>query len=73
MTTARILIVEDECIIAANLQRRITRLGYEVVVIEDACRGIGVPLGNGHTTMDAARERLLGLGVRIVTSADLGA
>ena len=42
------------------------RLGYEVVVIEDACRGIGVPLGNGRTTMDEARERLAQLGVRIV-------
>src|SRR5215469_17062052 len=38
--------------------------GYQVVVIEDACRGIGVPLGNGRTTMDEARERLAQLGVR---------
>ena len=49
------------------------RLGYEVVVIEDACRGIGVPLGNGRTTMDEARERLARLGVRFVGSAELGA
>ena len=49
------------------------RLGYEVVVIEDACRGIGVPLGNGRTTMDEARERLARLGVRIVSSAELAA
>ena len=49
------------------------RLGYEVVVIEDACRGIGVPLTNGRTTLDAARERLAGLGVRIGSSAELGA
>ena len=49
------------------------RLGYEVVVIEDACRGIGMPLGNSRTTMDAARERLAGLGVRMVSSAVLGA
>ena len=49
------------------------RLGYEVVVIEDACRGIGVPLGNGRTTMDEARERLVQLGVRFVGSAELGA
>jgi nicotinamidase/pyrazinamidase len=32
------------------------RLGYDVVLIEDARRGIGVPLGNGRTTMDEARE-----------------
>jgi nicotinamidase/pyrazinamidase len=49
------------------------RLGYEVVVIEDACRGIGVPLGNGRTTMDEARERLVQLGVRFVSSSELGA
>jgi nicotinamidase/pyrazinamidase len=49
------------------------RLGYAVVVIEDACRGIGVPLAGGRTTMEAARERLLGLGARIVTSSDIAA
>jgi nicotinamidase/pyrazinamidase len=49
------------------------RLGYEVVVIEDACRGIGIPLGDGRTTMDQTRERLSGLGVRIITSEALTA
>ncbi|HEY7578628.1 MAG TPA: bifunctional nicotinamidase/pyrazinamidase [Acetobacteraceae bacterium] len=49
------------------------RLGYEVVVIEDACRGIGVPLDNGRTTMDDARQRLARLGVRFIASSDLGA
>lgn len=48
------------------------RLGYQVVVIEDACRGIGVPLANGRTTLDAARDRLRGLGTRFVASADIG-
>jgi CheY-like chemotaxis protein len=33
MTTARILIVEDERIIAADLRRHVTRLGYEVVAL----------------------------------------
>ena len=47
------------------------RLGYDVVVIEDACRGIGVPLPNGRTSMDEARERLARLGVALVTSADI--
>lgn len=47
------------------------RLGYEVFVVEDACRGIGIPLGEGRTTIDAARERLAGMGVRFVTSADI--
>jgi nicotinamidase/pyrazinamidase len=48
-------------------------LGYEVVVIEDACRGIAVPLSGGRTSMDEARERLAQLGVRFVTSDGLAA
>lgn len=48
-------------------------LGYEVVVIEDACRGIGVPLENGRTTVDEARDRLTGLNVQFVTSDALRA
>ena len=47
------------------------RLGHAVVVIEDACRGIGLPLPEGGTTMDAARRRLHGLGVRFVDSGAL--
>ena len=47
------------------------RLGYEVVVIEDSCRGIGVPLANGRTTLDEARERLARLGARMVVSGDI--
>jgi nicotinamidase/pyrazinamidase len=47
------------------------RLGYEVMVIEDACRGIGVPLADGHTTLDAARDRLTRLGVRLIASTEL--
>jgi nicotinamidase/pyrazinamidase len=47
------------------------RLGYDVTVIEDACRGIGIPTANGRTTLDEARERLEAAGVRFVTSAAL--
>jgi nicotinamidase/pyrazinamidase len=47
------------------------RLGYEVVLIEDACRGIGLPTSAGRTTLDEARVRLAGLGVRFVRSDDL--
>lgn len=57
------------------------RLGYEVLVIEDACRGIALPTtagrtmhtGASRTTMDEARDRLKNLGVGFLTSADLGA
>jgi len=46
------------------------RLGYEVVLIEDACRGIGLPEG-GRTTIDIALHRLRAAGIRIATSADV--
>jgi nicotinamidase/pyrazinamidase len=48
------------------------RLGYEAFVVEDACRGIGLPVEGGGTTIDAARRRLEGMGVRFVTSDALG-
>jgi nicotinamidase/pyrazinamidase len=48
------------------------RLGYEAFVVEDACRGIGLPVEGGGTTMDAARRRLEAMGVRFVTSDALG-
>ncbi|MFC7476750.1 bifunctional nicotinamidase/pyrazinamidase [Dankookia sp. GCM10030260] len=49
------------------------RLGYAVFVVEDACRGIGLPLEGGGTTLDAARRRLAALGVGFVRSEDLAA
>ncbi|HUN43124.1 MAG TPA: bifunctional nicotinamidase/pyrazinamidase [Acetobacteraceae bacterium] len=48
------------------------RLGYDVTVIEDACRGIGIPLGQSRTTLDEARERAAGLGVRFAGSDVVG-
>jgi nicotinamidase/pyrazinamidase len=48
-------------------------LGYEVVVVEDACRGIGIPMANGRTTMDEARDRLTSLRVQFVNSDALRA
>ncbi len=45
-------------------------LGYEVLVIADACRGIALPTTDGRTTMDEAYDRLTTLGVRFVHSAD---
>ncbi len=47
------------------------RLGYDVTIIEDACRGIGIPTTAGRTTIDDARERLTGLGVHFITSESL--
>jgi nicotinamidase/pyrazinamidase len=48
------------------------RLGFEVVVIEDACRGIGLPLPEGGTTLEAARRRLGGMGVTFLRSDAIG-
>ena len=47
------------------------QLGYDVVVVEDACRGIGLPAGAGRTTLDEARDRLTALGVRFIASDTL--
>lgn len=47
------------------------RLGFQAFVIEDACRGIAMPAGDGRTTMDLAQGRLERLGVRFVTADGL--
>jgi nicotinamidase/pyrazinamidase len=44
------------------------RLGYEVTIVEDACRAIALPAAQGRTTMDDARDRLTVLGVRFANS-----
>jgi nicotinamidase/pyrazinamidase len=46
------------------------RLGYDVTIVEDACRAIALATPAGRTTMDEARDRLTGLGVRFAASAD---
>jgi nicotinamidase/pyrazinamidase len=43
-------------------------LGFSVTIIEDACRGIGLPASGNRTTMDDARDRLTSLGVRYAHS-----
>ena len=45
--------------------------GYEVFVIEDACRGIGLRKPDGATSMEAALRRLSDRGVRLVGSNEL--
>lgn len=46
------------------------RLG-SAVIIEDACRGIGLPLPDGQTTIRAAHDKLAALGVRFIGSSAL--
>lgn len=47
------------------------RVGFHVVVIQDACRGIGLPTPDGRTTIEAARDRMLAAGVRFTDTAAL--
>jgi nicotinamidase/pyrazinamidase len=47
------------------------RLGFATLVIEDACRGIGLPTADGRTSIEEARDRLTARGVEFVASADL--
>ena len=47
------------------------RLGYSVTIVEDACRPIALPTSPGVTTMDEARKRLSGFGVRFIQSGEL--
>ncbi len=45
------------------------RLGFDVTIVEDGCRGIGLPTPDGRTTIEAARDRLTEVGVRFVHSS----
>ena len=47
------------------------RLGFSVTIIQDACRGIGLPASPGRTTMDDARDRLIALGAGFIESREL--
>jgi nicotinamidase/pyrazinamidase len=47
------------------------KLGYTVFVIEDACRGIGLPVAGGGTTIDAAKRTLTAAGVSFLGSAQI--
>jgi nicotinamidase/pyrazinamidase len=47
------------------------RLDFTVTVVEDACRGIGLPEPGGRTTIDTTRDRLTAMGVRFVDSSQM--
>jgi nicotinamidase/pyrazinamidase len=48
-------------------------LGYQVLVVEDACRGIAIPTVDDRTSLDEGRDHLVAAGVRFVTSGELAA
>lgn len=47
------------------------QLGYQVVLVTDACRGIGIPQPTGGNSIDAMLDKLLALGVTMTTTAEL--
>ena len=47
------------------------QLGFSVTIIEDACRGIGLPSSDQLTTMHEARARLAAIGAQFIDSAEL--
>ncbi len=47
------------------------RAGFSAIVVEDACRGIGLPLANGDNTLAAAQSRLTSIGVLFVAMDEL--
>ncbi|MGA2761939.1 MAG: bifunctional nicotinamidase/pyrazinamidase [Spirochaetia bacterium] len=55
----------DYCVRASALDAR--RLGFDVSVIRDACRGVDFPMGS----IDKALMEMEGAGIRLITSADV--
>lgn len=47
-------------------------LGFEVVVVRDLTRAIGIPLDNGQTTTDDMDRKFTAAGVHVVQASDIG-
>ena len=58
----------DFCVAWSALDAR--EMGFEVVVVEDACRAIAAPLPPGGTTWDAARTSMRDAGVQFAAMSD---
>jgi len=56
----------DYCVRSSALDAR--RLGFEVTVIRDACRGVGFPIGS----VEKALSEMKAAGVRLITSEEVG-
>jgi nicotinamidase/pyrazinamidase len=59
----------DFCV--ANSAEDALEMNLPVYVIEDACRGIGIPVEEHKTTIDLAKENLSSKGVKFIKSYDL--
>ncbi len=47
------------------------RAGFQAIVLEDACRAIGLPIAGGQTSLSLAGKRLLECGVIFANTDDL--
>jgi nicotinamidase/pyrazinamidase len=47
------------------------RAGFQAIVLEDACRAIGLPIAGGQTSLSLAGKRLLEYGVIFANTDDL--
>ncbi len=59
----------DFCVGYTALDAR--SLGYEVVILGDATRGVGIPIGEGKTTITAMTDNLRAAGVEFASTQDL--
>jgi len=62
--------VADSALSAAAL-RGPDGSSLDVFVVEDACRGVGIPLGDGRDTTVAARQRMAEAGIHLITAAEI--
>lgn len=58
----------DFCVAWSALDAR--EMGFDVVVVEDACRAIAAPMPAGGTTLDAARTAMRDRGVQFAATSD---
>jgi nicotinamidase/pyrazinamidase len=65
----------DFCVVESALSAAALRDAagrpLELFVVEDACRGVGIPLPDGSDTIQAAKARLRAAGVRLIASHEI--
>jgi nicotinamidase/pyrazinamidase len=47
------------------------RAGFAAIVVEDATRPVALPVGDGRSTLDLARDQMRAAGVDLIAAADL--
>jgi nicotinamidase/pyrazinamidase len=64
-------VVVDVSALSAAALRDAQGRPLELFVVEDVCRGVGIPLPGGTDSIAAARARLQPAGVRLVASHEI--